>query len=196
MNQSIFDVLKEIHILNSYIMKKHLLLLVLGISLVFASCNKVDSDVELQDELVLKKGKVVQNFTAHLSGKEEVPLNDSKAQGQAIFQLSKDGTELSYKLIVANLENVRMAHIHIAPAGVNGGVVVWLYPSAPPMLLIPGTTNGILAQGVITQANMVGIGPNLGLTFEGLIDHIKAGNAYVNIHTPLYPGGEIRGQIK
>ncbi|MDP3916112.1 MAG: CHRD domain-containing protein [Bacteroidota bacterium] len=177
-------------------MKKHLLLLVLGISLVFASCNKVDSDVELQDELVLKKGKVVQNFTAHLSGKEEVPLNDSKAQGQAIFQLSKDGTELSYKLIVANLENVRMAHIHIAPAGVNGGVVVWLYPSAPPMLLIPGTTNGILAQGVITQANMVGIGPNLGLTFEGLIDHIKAGNAYVNIHTPLYPGGEIRGQIK
>jgi hypothetical protein len=71
-----------------------------------------------------------------------------------------------------------------------------LYPSGSPGVLIPGTTNGILAQGVITQANMVGTGPNLGLTFEGLIDHIKAGNAYVNVHTTLYPGGEIRGQIK
>lgn len=194
MNQSIFDVLKEIHILNSYIMKKHLLLLVLGISLVFASCNKVDSDVELQAELVLKKGKVVQNFTAHLSGKEEVPLNDSKAQGQAIFQLSKDGTELSYKLIVANLDNLDRAHIHLAPAGTNGGVVVWLYPSSPPGALIPGTTNGILAQGVITKANLVGA--LAGQTLEVLIAHFNNGNAYVNVHTTQYPGGEIRGQIK
>ena len=177
-------------------MKKHFFLLVSGIFLFVASCNKVESDVELQDDLVLKKGKVVQNFTAHLSGDQEVPANSSLAQGQAIFQLSKDGTELSYKLIVANLDNVRMAHIHIAPAGSNGGVVVWLYPSAPPMMLIPGATNGILAQGVITQANMVGTGPNLGLTFGGLIEKIKAGNAYVNVHTAQFGPGEIRGQIK
>lgn len=177
-------------------MKKHLFLLVSGIFLFVASCNKVESDVELQDDLVLKKGNVVQNFTAHLSGDQEVPTRETLATGQAIFQLSKDGTKLSYKLIVANLENLHMAHIHIAPAGTNGGVVVWLYPAAPPMMLIPGVTNGILAQGVISQANMVGTGPNLGLTFEGLIAKIKEGNAYVNIHTSQFAGGEIRGQIK
>lgn len=177
-------------------MKKHFLLLASGIFLIVASCSTIDSSVGLQDELELKKGKVIQNFTAHLSGDQEVPPRETQATGQAIFQLSKDGTELSYKLIVANLENLHMAHIHIAPAGSNGGVVAWLYPSAPPMQLIPGVTNGILAEGVITQANMVGTGPNLGLTLEGLIDHIKAGNTYVNIHTTLYPGGEIRGQIK
>lgn len=177
-------------------MKKHLLLLVSGIFLIVAACNQVDSNVELQDELTLKKGTVVQNFTAHLTGDQEVPPRETLATGQATFQLSKDGTELSYKLIVANLDNLHMAHIHIAPAGSNGGVVVWLYPSAPPMMLIPGTTNGILAQGVITQANMVGTGPNLGLTFEGLIEKIKEGNAYVNVHTSQFGGGEIRGQIK
>jgi len=196
MNQFINGVLEDLHILIYLIMKKHLFLLASGIILVFASCTKSDTDAGVQDELVLKKGTMVQNFTAHLSGDQEVPPKETLATGQAIFQLSKDGTELSYKLIVANIENVRMSHIHIAPAGSNGGIVVWLYPSAPPMMTIPGTTNGILAQGVITQANMVGTGPNQGLTFEGLIEHIRAGNAYVNVHTDQFGGGEIRGQIK
>lgn len=175
-------------------MKKHLLLLFSGIFLIVASCNKADSNLELQDELVLKKGTVVQNFTAHLSGDQEVSVNSSLAQGQAIFQLSKDGTKLSYKLIVANLENLMAAHIHLAPAGTNGGVVVWLYPSGFPGVLIPGTTNGILAQGVITNANLVGA--LAGQTLADLIAHLNNGNAYVNVHTTLYPGGEIRGQIK
>ena len=42
------------------------------------------------------------NFTAHLSGGNEVPANDMPGQGQVIFHVSKDGTEMSYKLIVAN----------------------------------------------------------------------------------------------
>lgn len=175
-------------------MKKHLLLLVSGFFLLVASCNMVDSNVEPQDELTLKKGTIVQNFTAHLSGDQEVPPRETLATGQAIFKLSKDGTELSYKLIVANLENLHMAHIHLAPAGSNGGVVTWLYPSAPPMMLIPGVTNGILAQGVITNANLTGA--LAGQTVADLITHFNNGNAYVNIHTSLYPGGEIRGQIK
>jgi hypothetical protein len=75
---------------------------------------------------------VQKNFRAHLSGDEEVPAVDTRAQGQAIFQLSRDGMTLHYKLIVANIEDVLMAHIHLAPAGENGPIVVWLYPSAPP----------------------------------------------------------------
>lgn len=175
-------------------MKKHLFLLFSGIFLVFASCNKADTEASLQDEPVLKSGSVVMNFTAHLSGDQEVPPRETLAQGQAIFRLSKDGTQLSYKLIVANLENIQMAHIHLAPAGANGGFVAWLYPSAPPMMLIPGTTNGILAEGVITSANL--IGTLAGKTLSDLVAQIQAGNAYVNVHTTAYPGGEIRGQIK
>lgn len=174
-------------------MKKHLLWILSGIFLVFASCNKTDTDAALDEELALKSGKIM-TFTAHLSGDQEVPMNDSKATGQAIFKLSKDGTELSYKLIVANLDSLHMAHIHLAPAGVNGGVVVWLYPSGPPPQLIAGTTNGILAEGVITQANLVGA--LKGLDLEDLVAKFVADSAYVNVHTSQFGGGEIRGQIK
>ena len=136
----------------------------------------------------------VTNFTAHLSGGEEVPPVATLAQGQAVFQLSKDGTELSYRLIVANIEDVLQSHIHLAPAGVNGPVVVWLYPSAPPAQLIPGRFNGVLAEGTITAADLVG--PLVGMDLSDLIAAMEAGNTYVNLHTTQYPGGEIRGQIR
>ena len=136
---------------------------------------------------------VPKNSRTHLSGGEEVPPNASAAQGQAIFQLSKDGTALSYKLIVANIENVRQAHIHRAAAGVNGGIVVWLYPSAPPAVLIPGRSQGPLAEGVITEASLVG--SLLGQPLDVLLDEMQAGNTYVNVHTSQFPPGEIRGQI-
>jgi hypothetical protein len=41
------------------------------------------------------------NFTAHLSGREEVPAVETLAQGQVILKLSKDGKELAFKLIVS-----------------------------------------------------------------------------------------------
>jgi hypothetical protein len=134
------------------------------------------------------------NYTASLKGENEVPAVETNAQGQAIFHLSKDGTELHYKLIVANIENVLMAHIHLAPAGANGGVVAWLYPSAPPPQLIEGRTDGILAEGTITADDLVGA--LAGLSLQDLIDEMDAGGAYVNVHTSAYPGGEIRGQIR
>jgi hypothetical protein len=133
------------------------------------------------------------NFVAHLSGGQEVPPATTRAQGQAIFHVSKDGNSIDYKLIVANIQNVTMAHIHIAPAGANGPVVVWLYPSGPPAQLIPGRSNGILAQGTITAANLVG--PLADATLGDLIEAMSTGNAYVNVHTSQFPGGEVRGQI-
>ncbi len=152
------------------------------------------------------------NFNTHLSGDEEVPpigvVNNSLAQGQANFKLSADGTELSYKLIAANIENAFMAHIHMGPAGANGPVVVWLFPSTTPGAPGPlgaGRMDGVLAKGTITAANLVG--PLAGHPFAELIDAIRAGNAYVNVHTndgvaPTntgpgdFPGGEIRGQLE
>lgn len=134
------------------------------------------------------------NFVAHLSGGQEVPAVTTTAQGQFIAHLSADGTELHYRLIVANIENVRMAHIHIGPAGTNGPIVVWLYPSAPPPRLIAGRSNGILAEGTVTDADLTG--PLAGMTMADLVHAMKSGNAYVNVHTAANPGGEVRGQIR
>ena len=133
------------------------------------------------------------NYRTHLTGDEEVDPVDTQAQGQAIFKLSADGTELHYKLIVANIENVTQAHIHIAPAGTNGGIVAWLYPAAPPLVLIPGRSQGVLATGAITADDLVG--SLAGQDLEALIAAFNSGDAYVNVHTSAFPGGEVRGQI-
>jgi hypothetical protein len=133
------------------------------------------------------------NFGTHLRGSEEVPAVVTGAQGQANFKLSDDGQSITYKLNVANIENVTQAHIHSAPLGANGGIVVWLFPSAPPATLIPGRTNGNLAEGTITAANLVG--SLAGQPLSALLDLINAGNAYVNVHTSQNGPGEIRGQL-
>jgi len=141
------------------------------------------------------------NFTAHLVGENEVPARDTRAQGQAIFQLSEDGTELHYRLIAANINNVIASHIHLAPAGVNGGVVASLYGSVPSG---GGRSDGVLAEGTITAADLVG--GLAGQPLSALVDAMRAGNTYVNVHTNDgvgdvntgpgdFPGGEIRGQI-
>jgi hypothetical protein len=153
----------------------------------------------------------VDNYGTPLSAKEEVMpagvVNDSRARGNAIFQLSADGGSLSYKLSVANIENVFMAHIHQGPAGSNGPVVVWLYPSTAvgPGPVAGGRVDGVIAEGTITAANFVG--PLAGQPLSTLVAQIKAGNTYVNVHTndgvdPQntgpgdFPGGEVRGQIQ
>ncbi|HUF02439.1 MAG TPA: CHRD domain-containing protein [Gaiellaceae bacterium] len=146
------------------------------------------------------------NWSTHANGSMEVPTRDTNAQGQAVFHLSKSGTALEYKLIASNIENVTQAHIHMAPPGVNGGVVAWLYPSGPPA--VPGgagRTDGVLAEGTITSASLVGA--LAGQPLSALIDAMENGQAYVNIHTDDgadppntgpgdFPGGEIRGDIR
>jgi CHRD domain len=130
---------------------------------------------------------------APLSGAEEVPANDSLGRGVGVVKLSADGDSLSYKLIVANIENVLQAHIHVGAVGQNGPVVAFLYPPGPPPVLIPGRSDGVLATGTITAANLVG--PLAGESLDALVAEIRAGNTYVNVHTVQNPGGEIRGQL-
>ena len=133
------------------------------------------------------------HFHATASGREEVPPNDSRGRATATFKLSEDGTSLSYRLIVANIENATQSHIHIAPKGVNGPVVVFLFG------FVAGgvTENGVLAEGTITQANLI---PRPAIGFGGtmaeLIAAMRSGNAYVNVHTVALPAGEIRGQVR
>ncbi|MFC1603575.1 CHRD domain-containing protein [Planctomycetota bacterium] len=132
-------------------------------------------------------------FTVELSGNAAV--TDSKAIEQAILKLDSEAQSVSYQLKVLDIENVTMAHIHIAsdPGG-DGLPAVWLYPSAPPAQLIPGEFSGILGEGLFTTADFVG--PLGGGTLDDLIAAIKDNRAYVNIHTEQFPAGEIRGQLK
>jgi CHRD domain len=148
-----------------------------------------------------------QNFGTHLRGRTEVPARDTQAQGQALFHLSDDGLAMQYKLIVANIDNAFMAHIHMAPAGVNGPIAVWLYPSTTPGITAPlgqGRLDGVIAEGVFTAANFTG--PLSGHPMSDLVSAIENGNAYVNVHTNDgvdgtntgagdFPGGEIRAQL-
>ena len=133
------------------------------------------------------------NFVTPLAGGEEVPANDSLGRGAAIFQLSPDGSEISYRLIASNIENILQSHIHIGQFGVNGPVVVFLYPDNPPAQLIPGRHDGVLMTGSFTAADF--LGPLAGEPMSVLVDALESGNAYVNIHTTQHPGGEIRGQV-
>lgn len=135
------------------------------------------------------------NFRTHLVGGNEVPPVETDAQGQAVFQFDRTGERLRYKLIAANIEDVLMAHVHLAPAGQNGGVVVWLYPEGgPPPSLIEGRFDGVLASGVVTADDLVG--SLAGESLSSLAEAMRAGETYVNVHTTAHPGGEIRGQIR
>ncbi len=141
------------------------------------------------------------SFVAVLSGDEEVPPVPTRARGVALFEVAPDGTAIHYKLIVANIYNPFMAHIHLGPRGVNGPVVVSLFGPVPPG---GGRFDGVLAEGTITAAHLVG--PLAGKSLQDLLKAMASGNAYVNVHTNdgvpppnTGPGdmasGEIRGQI-
>ena len=134
--------------------------------------------------------------------------NASHGRGSAIFQLSPDGTELSYRLIASNIHNVHMAHIHIA--GSSGrqhrdrGLAVPVDRRSGRGPLGSGRHDGVLATGTITAANFVGA--LAGHPMSDLVAAIDAGQAYVNVHTNDgmgalntgigdLQGGEIRGQL-
>lgn len=123
-------------------------------------------------------------FEAELSGDEEVPAVETTASGSATLSI-EDG-EIVYRVDVDDLENAFVSHIHVAPAGENGPVRMDLCGTGDPL---PACQSG---SGVLVEAtNSV----TLGITFDSLVSAIRAGNAYVNVHTTQNVGGEIRGQI-
>ncbi len=132
-------------------------------------------------------------FVASLSGMSAG--TDSRGAGEAVFRFVRGEEGVRFRLNVANIENVTMAHIHVAaePGG-NGPPVVWLYPEGPPPSLIPGRTQGGLGVGEFSASDLVG--PLAGMTLADLRSAFVEGRAYVNVHTGQHPGGEIRGTIR
>jgi hypothetical protein len=130
------------------------------------------------------------NYHAHLNGHGNVPATDTTAQGEALFKFNPDNNTLYYKLTVANIEEVFASHIHCAPAGANGPAGVTL------LLLSEPITNpdGVLVEGTVSAPDP---GNACGWTSLADVENaIRAGIAYVNMHTTAHHSGEIRGQIR
>jgi hypothetical protein len=144
-------------------------------------------------------------FSAKLTGAAILPEPvDTKAEGEFKLVASADGKKLSYTLTVTNLKNAAAADMHLGPPIANGPAVARLFPtkSAPPR---KGDFSGVLAEGTLDASDLTG--PLAGSPLSDLIQEIRDGNAYVNVHTndsadPPNSGpgdyrlGEIRGQIQ
>jgi hypothetical protein len=135
------------------------------------------------------------------TGAEEVPARSTTAEAKMTLRFSSAEESASFTLrITEPIENVTMAHLHRAPAGVNGPVVAWLYPSAPPANLIPGTFEGLLAKDTLDAGDLC-FSPTAPYCIDGEGDwaafqaDVSAGAVYLNVHTSTFPGGEVRGQL-
>ena len=132
----------------------------------------------------------VTRFSAQLDGAHEVPANTSGATGSATFQVRPDGS-IDYRLEVAQISNVRAAHIHLGAAGANGPVVVTLFENAEGVSVHDRTR---IAAGRISAAQIVARTGFSGTPAE-LLQRMRQGRTYVNVHTTRFPGGEVRGEV-
>jgi hypothetical protein len=123
-------------------------------------------------------------FQASLSGDAEVPPVATSGHGNAVITSSPAGVR--FTLVTIGLADIVAAHIHCAPAGVNGPVGVTLFAGFE-------TVNGLLEQGPI---NAPDAGNGCGWAdLDDVIDALESGDTYVNVHTLSNLGGEVRGQI-
>jgi CHRD domain len=117
-------------------------------------------------------------FTAELTGTQEVPPNIGIA-GRGVGSFILTGQELTFKVTVDGLTGpIADAHFHNAPAGMDGGIV----------RTIRGDFVGNIASGIWKSSDPEPL-------TQALISELQAGRLYINIHTAMFPGGEIRGQI-
>jgi len=110
-----------------------------------------------------------------LEGLQEVPPNLSQGSGLGNVSINTLTNQLSWDISYANLMGViTAAHFH-GPAGfgVNAGVQVNIG-------VISGLPSPMLGSTTITEAQK---------------NDLLNGLWYVNIHSNLFPGGEIRGQV-
>jgi hypothetical protein len=124
------------------------------------------------------------SFAVTLSASNEVPPTTSSATGSATFVLNGDAT-VQYRVEVHSITSVTGAHILFGGPGATGPVRVTLF-SGP----TTGAMDGELAQGTFDASDVVRI------SFDTLLDEMRDGMAYVNVHTTDNPNGEIRGQVR
>ena len=113
-------------------------------------------------------------YFATLTGPQENPPVLTAASGNAIITVTPSTGQITATINSFGFTG-NAAHIHLAEPGINGAVIV-------PM------TQTAAGSGVwVTAANSV-------LTADQMTA-LNAGGLYVNVHSDLYAGGQIRGQI-
>lgn len=117
---------------------------------------------------------------AELDAMQQVPMNASMAKGVAAINLGIDNKRLEVKVVVDGLSGaIQGAHLHRGKAGENGGLLVDLSS------LISNNGNAIFGSVIVDDSIK-----NL------LQSYIKNGEVYLNLHSSMFPNGEVRGQIK
>lgn len=142
-------------------------------------------------------------FFAGMKSTSEVPSNVTDGLGTFQATLSPDGSTLTYTLLYFNLQgNVTQSHIHIGNENTNGGIVLFLCSNAPPSGVTtpacpPSGASPVTVSGTLTAANLIAVAGQ-GITsdkFSDVIEAMRHGAAYANVHSDSFPAGEIRGQI-
>jgi hypothetical protein len=128
-----------------------------------------------------------------LSGESEVPAITSTVTGTATINLLSDST-IGYAVTLVNPDGVELlgaagAHIHCGARGENGPAVAFLAQPVDGGLL----TSPLEVSGVLDDSSIVD--DTCGATITMLYASIKAGEAYINVHSTENPSGEVRGQI-
>jgi CHRD domain len=120
---------------------------------------------------------------ARLTAKSETTGSTSTAKGHTLIKVREDGT-ITFKTQINNpsRETFVAGHIHQAPVGVPGSIVVPLFVAPSP----PTSARHIKQSGTAT--------PNPGTSGADLCQNPSA--YYVNYHTTAFPGGAIRGQLR
>ena len=117
-------------------------------------------------------------YTATLSGAAERPTPvTTTATGTAIVTVM--GNLISWKVDVVNIDSIILGHIHHGPVDSAGPVRVNFNPAV----------TGQNFTGTATQGSLVLVG-------DTVQTWLREGNTYVNIHTQVNGGGELRGQLR
>ncbi|HEX4959387.1 MAG TPA: CHRD domain-containing protein [Thermoanaerobaculia bacterium] len=137
---------------------------------------------------------------AHLKSYEEVPALSTPGSGDFVASINAAGTEINYQLRYSNLQGkVTQSHLHIGQKGVSGAIMIFLCsnlgngPAGTQPCPQEGTISGTIHMENVTGGAAQGIAP--GELFE-VVQAIRGGVVYANVHSDLFPAGEIRGQLQ
>ena len=151
--------------------------------------------------MALPRAALAETVHVQLTGYEEVPALSTAATGSFRAFIDDAAGTIRYTLSYSGLTgDVAMGHIHFGQLSLNGGISLWLCQTAgfvDPTGLAPTCVQSGTVTGLLTQANVVGpagqgIPPG---QFDEIVAAIRAGVAYVNVHSATFGGGEIRGQL-
>jgi hypothetical protein len=131
-------------------------------------------------------------FRIDLNGVQQVGPVTTDAFGMATVRLIDNGTAIEFRVIVCDIFNVTMAHIHVGAVGENGPPII---PFIHGVLFSSPHGCKTLAEGTRTATDLnTKISPSI-TSWNDFVKALLAGNTYVNVHTTANTGGEIRGQL-